>query len=130
MSDDEVARALRDLIRGDGVRRASHKLRIDGRDVTDLFRKMLAFEGYVLMRVQDIPVEAGERVPAFMIVEGEAHFGWVFWEAFSPGRKRKLFGSQAKNNKGDWAVMLARRAAVYVCLSRRESMDIDRPSSL
>jgi hypothetical protein len=130
MNDSDVAHALRDLIRGDGVRRASHDLRIAGRDVTDLFRKLLASEGYVPMPVEEIPIETGERVPAFVIAEGVAHFGWVFWEVFSPGRKRKLFGSQAKNSKGDWALVLARRAAVYACLGRRESMDTDRPSSL
>lgn len=75
-------------------------------------------------------IEPGERVPAFCIMDGKAHFGWVFWEVFSSDRKRKLFGSCMKNTKGDWAIMLARTAMVYACVDRKELMDIDRPSSL
>ncbi len=125
-----VAQALRDLIRGDGVRRASHELRIDGRDVSGLFLEMLDSEGFTETRVEDVPVRPGERVPAFYVADGMAHFGWVFWELFSPERKRKLFGSQKRNGKGDWAILLARDARVHACLSRKESMDVERPSSI
>ena len=125
-----LADALRDLIRGEGVRRASHDLRVDGKDVSALFLRLLESEGYVEIQIDDIPVQPGERVPAFCIDGGKAHFGWVFWELFSPDRKRKLFGSQDKNEKGDWSIMLARSTRVYACLSRKESMDVDRPSSL
>ena len=69
-------------------------------------------------------------MPAFCIADGVAHFGWVFWEVFTPDRKRKLFGSQVKNEKGDWAIMLARRSSVYACPGRVQQMDVERPSSL
>ncbi len=126
----ELAQALTDLIRGDGVRRASHRLEVDGRDVSALFRQVLVSEGYYEIRIDDIDIEPGERVPAFYVDDTGAHFGWVFWEIFSPDRKRKLFGSQIKNTKGDWAIMLARSARVYACLERKEPMDVERPSSL
>jgi hypothetical protein len=127
---DNPTHALRDLIRGDGVRRASHDLTLNGEDVTGLFHRILEKEGYVEMPVEDIPIQPGERVPAFFVADGKAHFGWVFWELFSPERKRKLFGSQVKNDKGDWAIILARRSSVYASLQRKELMDVDRPASL
>ena len=130
MHSRDLPQALRDLIRGDGVRRASHDLTVDGVDMTGLFCRLLESEGYAETSVQDIPIQPGERVPAFCVAEGKAHFGWVFWEVFSPDRKRKLFGSQAKNDKGDWAILLARNARVHACLHRKELMDIDRPASL
>jgi len=130
MQIGDLTLALRDLIRGDGVRRASHDLRIEGRDATGLFLRLLETEGFAGIQVQDVPIEPGERVPAFYVDAGCAHFGWVFWEVFSPDRKRKLFGSQAKNDKGDWAIMLARTARVHACLNRKEPMDIDHPPSL
>ncbi len=129
MRTGDLTRALRDLIRGNGVRRATHDLRIDDTDASDLFLKLLESEGYSCIPVQDVPVSPGERVPAFHIQDGCAHFGWVFWEVFSADRKRKLFGSQAKNAKGDWAIILARTARVHVCIRRKEQMDTDRPSS-
>ena len=130
MPSGVLANALRDLIRGDGVRRASHDLSVDGKDVSDLFLRLFDSEGYVETQIEDIPIQPGERVPAFCIAGGKAHFGWVFWELFLPDRKRKFFGSQAKNDKGDWAIMLARAARVHACLSRKEPLDVDRPSSL
>ncbi len=130
MHTSEVTQALRDLIHGDGVRRASHDLNHDGADLSPLFRKMLESEGYVPTAVEDVPVEVGERVPAFSIEKGMAHFGWIFWEVFTPDRKRKVFGSEVRNDKGDWAIILARRASVYACPSRKEFMDVERPSSM
>ncbi len=124
----EIASALRDLIRGDGVRRATHDLRIDGQDVSEIFRRLLESEGYVETRIDDVNIRPGERVPAFHIAAGQAQFGWVFWEVFSPDRQRKIFGSVVKNDKGDWATMLGRTALVYACLSRKQDMDVDQPS--
>ncbi len=125
-----VAQALRDLIRGDGVRRASHELRVDGRDVSGAFRDLLVSEGFIETRIEDIPIQPGERVPAFYVAGCTAHFGWVFWELFSPERKRKLFGSQVKNQKGDWAILLGRDARVHACISRMEPMDVEHPSGI
>jgi hypothetical protein len=126
----ETAAALLDLIRGDGVRRASHELNVDSRDVTGIFLELLASEGFMLTPVEEIPVRPGERVPAFWIEDHKAHFGWVFWELFTTDRRRKLFGSQVKNEKGDWAIMRARRQAVYACPGRKETMDVEHPSTI
>ncbi len=130
MQESEIVAAITDLIRGDGVRRATHELKIDSKDISSLFLRLLEREGYIRTAVEDIPIRVGERVPAFHVADGVAHFGWVFWEVFSPDRKRKLFGSHLKNTKGDWEIILARRAEVYACIKRKESMDVDQPSSL
>ena len=130
MDHSELREALKALIRGDGVRRASHALMADGSDVSPLFLNLLAEEGYSETLISGIDVKPGERVPAFYLADGTAHFGWVFWEMFSPDRKRKIFGSHAKNAKGDWAIVRARDALVYACLDRKEPMDAERPSSL
>ncbi len=130
MGKGEITNALRDLIRGEGVRRASHDLSIDSKDLSMAFRALLESEGYIEARIEDVSIQPGERVPAFYLAAGQAHFGWVFWEVFSQDRQRKIFGSVVKNEKGDWATVLGRRSLVYVCLGRKEEMDVDRPSSL
>jgi hypothetical protein len=129
MDPGDLEHALRDLIRGDGVRRASHRLEWNGRDVSELFRRILEMEGYAETAVESVPINPGERIPAFHVDSGMAHFGWVFWEVFSPDRKRKIFGSQDRNEKGDWAVILGRRAVIFAAPARKESMDVDLPSS-
>lgn len=125
----DLRHALRALILGDGVRRTSHELKLDGIDVSDQFRDELLFEGFRETSVEEVDILPGERVPAFYLANGCAHFGWIFWEVFSPDRRRKIFGSVSKNVKGDWAIMLARKAVVYSCPGRKEPMDVDRPSS-
>jgi hypothetical protein len=130
MQAGDVSHALRDLVRGDGVRRASHDLHVEGEDVSRTFLAVLESEGYCEMKVEEVPIEPGERAPAVCLADGAAHFGWVFWEVFSPDRKRKIFGSNRKNRKGDWAVLLMRNSPVYVCPALREPMDIERPSGL
>ncbi len=126
----EIRHALRALILGDGVRRASHELRVDGRDVSAQFQEALRAEGYRETPVEDVDISPGERVPGFYLERGWAHFGWVFWEVFSPERRRKIFGSVSKNAKGDWAIVLARSARVYWSPGRKELMDVDRPSGI
>jgi hypothetical protein len=79
-----------------------------------------------------VEIAHGERVPAFLVREGHADFGWVFWEKFTADRWRKLFGSVVRNAKGDWAIQLGTgsREPVHVDLTRRVPVDPDRPSSL
>lgn len=130
MSHDELLEALRALIRGEGVGRASHSLRLEGHDLTPVFCSLLESEGYVEQPVDSIEISLGERVPAFRIEGDVCHFGWVFWELFQPGRRRKLFGSATKNAKGDWALMLGRSARVHANQRLKETMDVERPPSL
>ena len=82
------------------------------------------------MTVAQIPVQPGERVPAFFIEQGTAYFGWVFWEKFSTLRLRKLFGSARRDPKGDWAVQIGEkhRSVIYAHPSAKGEMDIDSPS--
>jgi hypothetical protein len=80
--------------------------------------------------VNEIEIDPGERVPAFFVDRSVAHFGWIFWEVFFPGRKRKIFGSAARDEKGDWAIVLGRgnREVVYANALLKESMDLEHPS--
>lgn len=130
MDPRELREALRTLILGAGVKRGDHSLQLAGEDATPLFLKVLAEEGFRPERVDEIDIKPGERVPAFYVVDGVAHFGWVFWEVFFPGRMRKIFGSMVRNEKGDWAIILGKghKAHVYANLSLKEPMDLERPS--
>jgi hypothetical protein len=114
------------------VKRGRHELTMDGQDVSDLFLEALRLEGFEPTRVRDVDVAVGERVPAFLLREGRADFGWVFWEKFTPDRSRKLFGSVVRNQKGDWEIQLGAgsRERVYVRHAGRMKTDMDRPSSL
>ncbi len=126
----EVRGALAEIIEGRMVKRSMHRLRFDGRDVTFEFMELLRSRGYVPMLVKEVPVEPGERVPAFFVEEGTAYFGWVFWEKFSQLRLRKLFGSVVRNGKGDWAVQISERhrSVIHANPELKTDMDIDHPS--
>lgn len=130
MSTEEIRTALRNLIRGAGVRRGSHSLHLDEADLSASFVDLLNEEGFLPSRVEDIDIEPGEKVPAFFISGDMAHFGWVFWEVFFPGRMRKIFGSVARNEKGDWAIVIGKgkQERVYVNGGMRSQMDVDRPT--
>lgn len=123
---------FRDLAAGRGVKRGRHELTVDGKDHSGLFLEALRLEGFAPLRVRDVAVARGERVPAFLVREGQADFGWVFWEKFTSQRWRKLYGSVVRNAKGDWAIQLGTGSPepVHVNLTRQVSVDSDRPSSL
>jgi hypothetical protein len=130
MDREEICAALRNLILGRGVRRGSHSLLLDGTDTTPLFLETLVQEGFLKTLVDEIDIAPGERVPAFLIEEGAACFGWVFWELFSPGRKRKVFASVVRNDKGDWAVIIGRgsKRALFANPRLVEQMDLEHPA--
>jgi hypothetical protein len=114
------------------VKRGLHELRVDGADLSGLFLEAMQLEGFEALRVGELEIARGERAPAFLIREGRAHFGWIFWEKFTAERWRKLFGSVVRNAKGDWAIQLGTgsREVVHVNLAGRVPTDPDRPSSL
>ena len=122
--------ALRDLALG-RVHRSRHGLVVDGRDLTAVFEGVLAQEGYRLLRVRDVDVPRGVRLPAFYVAAGTAHFGHVFKEKFHEGESRTLFGSVVRNGRGDWEVILTRRSreTVWVKLDQPVPFDEDRPSA-
>jgi len=130
VSLSDIEEALHQLIRGTGVRRASHELRYDGEDVTPHFLRALAEEGYGETGLDAVKIEPGERVPAFYIKNARAHFGWVFWEIFFPGRMRKIYGSTHRNEKGDWAIILGKgsKERIHTNPALQELMDPERPS--
>jgi len=122
----EISEILDDIILGRGVKRIVHDLEYDGNIFTDLFIQRLRLYKYRPMRVGDVPIETGYRVPAFLIDGKTAIFGYVFWEVFSDTRKRKLWGSVVRNEKGDWKYTLngSSSQTVFVNLAALEEIDI------
>lgn len=104
--DSRVTEAIDEIIGGKNVKRFVHDLSFDGRDVGSLFRKRLLETGFVETIVGDVEIGFDERVAAFLLRESKAYFGWVFIERFTEKKSRKLFGSELKNRKGDWAIQL------------------------
>jgi hypothetical protein len=128
----ELRAAFAAIVEGRSVKRARHELHWGGRDVSREFVEVLAAHGYRPMTVADAPLAAGERIPAFLLEEGTAYFGWVFWEKFTSRKLRKLFGSVVRNAKGDWAVQIpsGQGRIIYANPDRRGEMEIDHPSGL
>lgn len=126
----ELAGVFADIIEGKLVKRSRHELLWEGRDVSLEFSEALQQHGYTATTVSSVLIKPGERVPAFLIKEGCAYFGWVFWEKFSQLRLRKLFGSAVRNTKGDWAIQISdkRNTVLYANLSLKTEMDIENPS--
>ncbi len=127
----EVLAALEDLAEG-RVQRSRHHLLVDGRDVAPEFLRILEAHGYRPARIRDLDVPRGVRFPAFLVQGGWAEFGHVFQEKFHDVEYRTLFGSAARDWRGDWAVILTRRSpeTVWVDLERGVPFDEDRPSGL
>ncbi|MBI5365605.1 MAG: hypothetical protein HZA54_01100 [Planctomycetes bacterium] len=128
--DADLCRALDTIIAGRDVKRARHELTLDGRDLTPLFRARLAASGFRPTCVADLEVPGDRRVPAFLIREGAAWFGWVFWEKFTDTKRRRLWGSVLKNAHGDWAIQLGAgdRTELFAAPERAERIDPDHPS--
>jgi hypothetical protein len=129
-SSPEIRDLLTDIVEGRIVKRSKHLLRFEARDVSLEFMEVLLARGYRPMLVRDVPVDPGERVPAFFVEEGTAYFGWVFWEKFSRLKLRKLFGSVVRNAKGDWAVQISERrnSVIHANPALKSEMDIEHPS--
>lgn len=129
--DPRLVSALRDIAAGRGVRRGDHSL-IDehGTDHTATFIAALATEGFQPTTIRDCRLEQGERDPAWIIEDGYARFGYVFWERFFDTRARKIFGTVHKDAKGDWDRIIGGRSrtTLYVNPALRERVDPDNPS--
>lgn len=120
------ALALDDLILGRGVKRGRHALP-DG--LERLFRERLAALGFVETTVGAVEIAVGVRVPAWLVAPGLADYGTVFWELFSESSRRKLFGSEARNAKGDWDVQVPPSSPRRIWAGRHlaEEYDASRP---
>ena len=128
-NEDRLRDALREIIAGKTVKRARHELRFNGKDLTSEFIEELAHQGFAAATVGCVNVAPGERVPAFLIENDVAWFGWVFWEQFTSWKIRKLWGSVVKNAKGDWDIQIpeTRSTTIYANESLKLEMDIDHP---
>lgn len=127
--DKRLRDAFKEIIDGRTVKRSKHELIFGGVDVSNVFMDELEKKNYLPAIVSDIPCEQGQRVPAFFVEEKQAYFGWVFWEKFTEGRLRKLFGTVVRNEKGDWLIQIPNgsRKIVYANTGLAAGMDIDRP---
>jgi hypothetical protein len=124
-----IEAALRDFITGSGVERTKLVLTLEGRDITVEFIAELKRCGFSPTTVAGVDVKPGERVPAFLIQNQTAFFGWVFWEKFSHKKIRKLWGSVIRNRKGDWAIQIppTKEIVIYANMSTKYFMDIEHP---
>ena len=119
--DAEILSALDEIIEGRFVKRSVHELIHEGRDVTSLFIERLMVHEFAEKRVREVDLQVEERVPAFAIRDRKAYFGWIFIERFTETKSRKLFGSSARNTKGDWLIQVSQNSneAIYVnCRSK------------
>lgn len=118
--------ALDDLVLGRGVRRGRHTLP-PGAEA--LLKERLAALGFVETTVGEVRVEVGSRVPAWLVSPGVADFGTVFWEVFNDRVRRRLFGSEVRDAKGDWEIQLSPSSPrrIWAGLHLVESYDASRP---
>ena len=126
--DAELSGALDDLILGRGVARGRHSLRHQGKPVRAQFEERLLANGFRPMTVRDAPIEAGEKIPAFLIDGEKVDFGYIRWEIFTPTSRRKLFASEhRRTDSQEWAVQLNLASPVRVWASpeRKELYDVD-----
>jgi hypothetical protein len=94
-----------------------------------LFRERLLALGFREFAVQEVAIDVGVRVPAWLLRGSVADFGMIFWEIFTPEKKRKLYASEVRNGKGDWAVMLPAGGpqTVHAAPALAERYDPSRP---
>ena len=118
--------ALDDLALGRGVRRGRHELPAE---LFPVFEERLAALGFRPTTVGQVDIEIGTRVPAWRLTPPVADFGTVFWEVFTPRARRRLFGSDARNAKGDWDVQLYPTSpeTIWANLDLAERYDASRP---
>jgi hypothetical protein len=130
--DRLVREAMEEIVTGRYVKRGHHDLKLNAEDLTATFIEVLREHRFEPMTVGQVNVAPGERIPAFYVAGGTATFGWVFWEKFTENRQRKLFGSIARNPKGDWAIQIppSRNDVIYVNAEGKIEMDIDHPHVL
>ncbi len=126
--DAELAAALDDLILGRGVGRGRHSLLYHGRLARAEFQERLLANGFRAMTVREAPIKPGEKIPAYLLHDDFADFGYVRWEIFTPKSRRKLFASEYRRPDNDeWAVQLNLASPVKVWASpeRKEKHDVE-----
>ena len=126
--ESELAAAFDEIIEGRLVNRNVHDLSFGERDLEELFISRLSLHGFVRKKVREIELGYEERVPAFAIRNNKAYFGWVFIERFTDKKSRKLFGSIARNKKGDWLIQVSdkKEDPVYANCDLKSGMESER----
>ena len=126
-AETKIIEAIDEIIGGRNVKRFVHDLHFDGRDLSGIFAERLLNAGFVETTVGDVDVGFDERVAAFLIRGSKAYFGWVFMERFTDKKSRKLFGSESRNSKGDWAIQIPfnSRERIFVRYSEKLEMELD-----
>ena len=120
-----------DIITG-RVKRFTHSLIYQDRDWTDQFIERLQVHQFRDLPVDEVPIDAGERIAGFCLQDTRAIFGWVRWEKFQEGIQRKFWGSVEPNEKGDWKyqVPAGSKRTVWCNLREKRTMDINQPQGL
>ncbi len=126
LTDWEIVEVFDDIILGRGVKRAIHDLEYDNKILTGRFIERLQIYKFRPIQLKKIDIDVGYRLPAFHVSGKTALFGYVFWEVFTDKRKRKIWGSVVRNEKGDWKYILSGKSSqiVFVNLSQKEEVDI------
>jgi hypothetical protein len=101
------------------------ELLYEGKDLVEIFVKKLIDLNFQPKKVNEVNVEIGFRVPAFYIKNKTAYFGWVFWEIFTETKKRKLFGSAIKSQRGDWEIEITDKSDEVIFVNESKSIEID-----
>ncbi len=101
------------------------ELLYEGKDLVEIFVKKLIDLNFQPKKVNEVNVEIGFRVPAFYIKDKTAYFGWVFWEIFTETKKRKLFGSAIKNQRGDWEIEITDKSDEVIFVNESKNIEID-----
>ncbi|HUL44176.1 MAG TPA: hypothetical protein VLY03_07460 [Bacteroidota bacterium] len=132
LTERQLHEVFRSIIEGKIVKRIKVDLISEGKNLQPLFIEELERAGYRFLTVREVRVEPGERVPAFYLTDGNAYFGWIFWEQFTTWKLRKLWGSVIRNSRGDWDIQIpvTKDVRIYANESLKLEMDIDIPSDI
>jgi len=125
MITSQLKEVFDDIILGNGVKQSVHSLIFESVNFTNLFKECLQKRLYFPTPLKNISVEIGFRYPGFYIDGTDAYFGHLFWEIFSESRKRKIWGSVIRNDKGDWKYILPGNSSKVVFINKEKAQAID-----
>ena len=125
MNDNQITEIFYDIILGNGVKRSIHNLVYKNQDFKNLFIECLLDKSFKPLLLKNASIEVGIRIPGFYIEKQTAFFGYLFWEVFNERRKRKIWGSVVRNQKGDWKYILTGNSSKVVYLNMFKIQEID-----
>ena len=125
MINSQLKEVFDDIILGNGVKQSLHSLIFESTDFTPLFKDCLHKKLFFPTPLKNISIEIGFRYPGFYIDGTNAYFGHLFWEVFSSLKKRKIWGSVIRNEKGDWKYILSGNSSNIVYINKEKSQAID-----